>query len=140
MYFKTFYRVALLLPILVPAILILVGRGGVAAALIISFWTMGVEYTLFAVFSFFYIDHLDSVESVRRFIWMTPLLFIIISIIGWYLHQFWNRRSNPDLIISVDAILPIIVFGLVIGYGYWLIAEIFYRILKEWGLISFNLA
>ena len=140
MYFKTFYRIALLLPILMPLILILVGRGSIAAALIISFWAMGVEYILFAVLSFFYIGYLDSVESVRKFIWMTPLLFIIISIIGWYIHQFWNKRSNPDLIISVDAILPIIVFGLVIGYGYWLIAEIFYRILKGCGLISFNLS
>ena len=139
MYFKTFYRIALLLPILMPLILMLVGKGSVAAALIISFWTMGVEYILFTVFSFFYIGYLDSAESVRKFIWMTPLLFVVISIIGWYLHQFWNKRSNPDLIISVDAIFPIIIFGLVVGYGYWLIAEIFYRILKGWGLISFNL-
>ena len=55
MYFKTFYRIALLLPILMPLILMLVGKGSVAAALIISFWTMGVEYILFTVFSFFYI-------------------------------------------------------------------------------------
>ena len=91
MYFKTFYRIALLLPILMPLILMLVGKGSVAAALIISFWTMGVEYILFTVFSFFYIGYLDSAESVRKFIWMTPLLLSLFrSLAGIYINSGIN--------------------------------------------------
>ena len=136
MHSKTFFRVALLLPLAVPLLALFYGDGRIAAILTISLWAVGVEYVLFSVFSFIYIGRLESLERVKRYLWLAPVCFSPVSVIGWYVRAFWERRSNPDLVVSLDAIPLLVVFGLVVGYGYCVMTALIFEGVKKCGLIS----
>ena len=138
MHSKTFFRVALLLPLAVPLLALFYGDGRIAAILTISLWAVGVEYVLFAIFPCVHIGRLESFERVKGYLWLAPVYFIPVSIIGWYVRAFWDRRSNPDLIVSLDAIPLLVVFGLVVCYGYCVITGLIFEGVKKCGLISFE--
>ena len=93
---------------------------------------------LFAIFSCVHIGRLESLERVKRYLWLVPGYFIPVSIIGWYVRAFWDRRSNPDLMVSLDAIPLLVVFGLVVGYGYCVMTALIFEGVKKCGLISFE--
>ncbi len=135
MSFKTFYRIALVLPLILPVLSLVFFQSRFFSILFIFLMLSGVEYLFFVAISFVYLWRIHSIEQVQRIVWLAPLIFILFALVGSYLQQFWDRRSNPDLLISLDSALPIIVYGLMFGYGYCMLIELACRILRAFGFM-----
>lgn len=133
--YKNFYRGALVLPLMLPALLLLVGSGAVPAILLLSLWFAGAPYLIFALLTFVWISRTQSRERLCSIMWMAPLVFLPFSVTGWLLHQWLERTSNPDLVVSAAELLPIAVFTILIGYAYVLLVQVTFFVLRRIGAV-----
>ena len=133
---KNFCRGALVLPILLPVLLLPFETSVVSAVLMLSVWFAGVPYLLFALLIFIWIGHTRHREYLALIMWMTPLAFLPFSLIGWFLHEWIERASNPNLVVSAADLIPIAVFALLVGYAYVLVLQFTLFILRRMGVFE----
>jgi len=133
---KTFYRMALILPIILPLLaLLFVGVTSISALLLMSLYFSGIEYLIFATIMFYLIGKYQTTQKIRRLFWLTPPIFVLLSIFGWHVRLYINTIFNPVLIFSFDMILPLLFYGLLVGYGYCLFIELIYQVFKSRGWV-----
>lgn len=117
----TFFRFALLLPILLPLLLLPFKLEMVSALLLLSLGFGGVQYIFFAVVAFLWLGRINSIAGQIKFLWLSPFLFIPFQMLGWLIYFQVERLSNPNLTGEFSALLPMVVYSLLIGYFYVLI-------------------
>lgn len=133
---KNFYRGTLLLPIALPLFLLLFSSTWLSKFLFLSLGFSGVEYTVFAIAMFYLIGKYRTDSKIRRLFWLTPPIFVVFAICGWYLRLYIDRLTNPALIVSFDAFFILLFYGLLVGYGYCFFIELIYMGFRSLGWIK----
>jgi len=140
MNYKTFYRLSLSVPVLVPLLFYLLsllsGSSKFSNLLMASLAIGGVQYLFFTAVMFYLIGRLGSLREIKILFWCSPLIYILFATIGWHLFDAWMYfKSRKPL--SADVVFgPLIffsIFGSLFGYIYCLIIEIIFQILKRTG-------
>ena len=140
---KTFFRLCLLLPILLPLLLLAIavpesryfgdgsGQPGpfatVAAILMASLVFGGIPYLVFAVIIFVVIGRLSATSTLVALTWSAPILFLPVHALVSMLFFLW-ARADPNLDDLAAFILGTSVYAVVIGYGYVAIANVAYLV------------
>ncbi|AFK63905.1 hypothetical protein TKWG_20940 [Advenella kashmirensis WT001] len=135
---KNFYRATLFLPIVAPLIISIFGKTSLGWWLTMSIFISGIEYIIFAIAMFYLIGKYRTDKKIRRLFWLSPPIFIVIAICGWYIGLYIDRLTNPSLIVSFDMVYIFLFYGLLIGYGYCLFFELIYRVFQSLGWISLD--
>ncbi|WP_148274567.1 hypothetical protein [Advenella kashmirensis] len=139
MHHKTFYRLTLCLPGLVPLLFyvlsLVVGPGKLSNLLVMSLVFGGVQYLFFAALIFYLIGRLESLKEVKKLFWCSPFIYIIFGTVGWQLAFYVWKYFKPMYSFSVDdAVGPFFffsIFGLLFGYIYCLIIEFVFQVFKK---------
>jgi hypothetical protein len=124
---KSYYRWALVLPLLLPALAWPLALFNplppvLAAVAMYLFWSVligGVPYLLFAI-GFLLWTRGASGERVRRGILVSPLVYTAV-LMACFTALRWVEGNNPS---NGDSLLFFAVFGLLFGYGYVGLAEV----------------
>ena len=133
---KNFYRAAIIFPVLLPILLLPFDVGTISAVLLLSLWFAGAPYLLFALVTFVWIGRTQHQEHLGSAMWVTPLVFLPFSVTGWLLHQWLERASNPNLVVSTAELYPIAAFTLLVGYAYVLLAQFVLFVLRRMGVVE----
>jgi hypothetical protein len=122
---KGYYRRALVLPLLVPALAsplaLLELKGALGAALFFLFWSVvigGVPYLLFATGFLLWMRRVPD-ERVRIGILVSPLVYTGVLIVCLTLFLLVDGGLDS----SSDSLGAFALFGVVIGYVYVALAE-----------------
>lgn len=126
-----FFRIALVLPILAPFIVLPFGINAFLAILALSINFAGIQYILFAVTMYCVLGRLRSAGAMHRLMWAAPVLFLPFLIGGWLLRD-WQSNDSGSLWSSIGwDLLPLVVYGIVLGYFYVLIVEVAIFLLQK---------
>ncbi len=146
MHYKTFYRLSLLLPVLMPVLFYLlslrVGADKFTNLLLSSLVVGGAQYLVFAAAMFYLIGRLASLKKVKVLFWCSPLIYIVFGAAGWHIAFYVWEYSRPMYKLSLDdALGPFLffaIFGSLFGYVYCLVIEFVFQMFKmnEW--VSIN--
>lgn len=115
---RTFFRITLCLPIAAPLAFLPTGFKTVTGILWLSLGFGGIQYVIFATALFVVIGRIDRSDKLTQLLCLAPILFLPVQIGGFLLFFVFDRLSNPNLIGSWDALLPLVFFTLVVGYAY----------------------
>jgi hypothetical protein len=127
---KGFYRIAVLLPIAIPVLLLPFNASFLSAVLLLSAWVGGLAYIAFALFVLFLIGRIQGETKIGVLIWSSPLIFLPFSMVGWIVQQVVARFFNPDLVLNAADLLPISVFSILVGYAYVLFVQFTFFMLR----------
>ena len=139
MHFKSFYRITLVLPIVVPLSFYLLsyafGMSKISRLLLMSLVFGGVQYLFFAALMFYFIGRFESLKKIKKLFWCSPFIYIVFGTVGWHLAFYAWKYSKPMYSFSVDdAVGPFFffsIFGLLFGYIYCLIIEFVFQVFKK---------
>lgn len=123
-----FFRLALVLPMALPLVLWPFGMNTVAIALAFSLTFGGVQYLLFAGFLFWWIGRVQDTARIRQMSYVAPLLFIPVQAVGWIVHSYIQKLSNPALSGIWEPLILFAAYILVIGYVYVGIVNVLYLV------------
>ncbi|WP_353328172.1 hypothetical protein [Chitiniphilus shinanonensis] len=126
-----FFRGLLFLPFLAPLLLLPFGMSSVLGVLLFSLSFGGWEYLLFATFLFFLIGRIGDVKKMLRILYFSPLMFLPVVSIGWVVEGYVERIYNPDLSGIWGGLIPIIVYTMLIGYFYVILAFLIYWVFRK---------
>lgn len=115
---KTFFRLALLAPLVVPLIMLPFSFNMVLGLLFLSLSFGGAQYLIFAVVMFLVVGRQNTVSGLNRVVYLSPVIFLPFVIVGWLLSGYFQRSTNPLLVGIWDAVPLIILYALIIGYAY----------------------
>jgi FtsH-binding integral membrane protein len=128
---RSYYRWALLLPIVLPlvayGVILLAPRQGDAALyfLYASLWIGGAPYVLFATALLVW-SRGRADEEMRRAILLSPIVFTALLMVCLTLFLLVDARLGSNL----DFLAVSAGFGLAFGYGYVALAELGRLILR----------
>lgn len=132
----SFFRAALALPALAPIVALPFGVNPGVAILMLSLQFGGIQYAAFASIAFIALGRLKSSRSRVVLLWLSPVLFLPLQLLGWAIRQYIERELNPELVLSWESIYPMIAFTLALGYGYVLLVALAYSLGSWWHLIA----
>ena len=113
-----FFRIALLLPLVLPLALLPFGMNSVVGVLALSLAFGGAQYVVFASVLFLWIGRVKDTERIRRLSYVAPLLFIPVQAAGWVIYGYVEKLSNPELVGTWEPLIAFAVYILLIGYAY----------------------
>jgi hypothetical protein len=129
-----FFRIALLLPIAVPLLLLPFGLNAVLGVLILSLTFGGLQYLLFAGIMYYWIGSLKEAALIQRSSYWAPVLFIPIQAGGWLMYGYYERLSNPNLVGIWDGVLVFSIYIIILGYVYVGLVNLAYSFVKKSGI------
>ena len=133
----TYYRLALIIPFAVPALVYLFGSNSwLFGLLFFSVAFGGPAYLVFAILMFVWVGKSSTHSEIQKLTLKAPLLFIPIQSISWLAYFYYEKLSNPNLTDGWGALLPFSFYILILGYAYVLIVNILYSLLYKVGLID----
>lgn len=115
----TYYRCALLLPLVVPAAAMLTGqRSALLVYLVGSLIIAGVPYVVFAI-GFLLWSRGRTGEELARAVWLTPILFalVLMAALAVYLAATGGGVERWSALSTMGGV------AMVFGYVYVLLAE-----------------
>ncbi len=120
---RTFLRLSLAVPLLVPIFAFVSGStSGVAFVLIMSLAFGGVPYALTAIVLWRLLGHCNTVRSYVRTALMAPALFAPLQAIAWLA---WELHEAKEYVVPHNATynsayssVALASYGLAIGYAY----------------------
>lgn len=115
---RTFFRLALLMPIATPPLLLPFGTNIFATLLYMSLIFGGVQYIVFALVLFIVIGKLKVTKQIKQLMYWAPLMYLPFQAIGWFAFSHLQDQSSLGLIDTWSALLPFVVYSLLIGYAY----------------------
>ncbi len=130
-----FYRIALLIPLLLPLTLLPFEIG---AVFFMALAFGGVQYIVFAAALFIVIGRLKSTEKIQRLALWAPVLFVPVQVLGWVSFGYIERLANPDLAGVWEALPIFVVWVLVLGYMYVGLVALIFRLSKFAGFLKPN--
>ena len=145
---RTFYQLAVWLPIIVPAIVALITHGagirptGMArlpAQVMLSSLVGGIPYVLLALWATFWIAHPNrSEQQIRRLMIVAPLLMSVAWIVVWTFLYF-GRGGSLQSADNAQFFFASSLFGtmmaLALGYGYVALTLALRRVAEDVGWI-----
>jgi hypothetical protein len=133
----TYYRAALLLPIIFPALVYLFfGESWLFGILVFSLVFGGPAYIIFAILMFIWVGKISSVNEIQNLTLKAPIIFIPLQAVTWMLYFYYGKLSDPELTGGWEALLPFAFYILVLGYVYVLIVNVCYALFKKFGFIK----
>jgi hypothetical protein len=132
----TFFRISLVLPIVLPLVALPFGMNAVAGILLIALTFGGAQYIAFALWLFFAIGRKQSSERIQKLSIISPLLFVPIQAVGWVAWGYYGRLSNPELVGIWEPLVVFAVYTLAVGYLYVGIVNLAFWVCKQKGIIS----
>lgn len=132
----TFFRALLLLPLLLPVSALFFGINAAIAVLVLSVRIGGLAYLAFGCLVFFGLGRIRSESQLHKLIWLSPILYMPILIVGWFAQVLIGRMKTPGLQMSAADVLPLVVYGLLLGYLYVVVAELLFAIFKNYGWVD----
>jgi hypothetical protein len=143
----TFYRVAALLPLLVPVLLaipsLVTGRGLLSASsglgmtrvvLVGSLLVAALPYTIFAAVALGFLNR-RSQRAYSAAAWTAPLLFALWLAICWLVFAI-ARSGEAQTSGLLRVALSLGGMALLVGYGYVVIVEALHMMLARLGLVQ----
>jgi len=131
----TFLKILLVMPLL-SAFLISFKVNAVGAILLLSLKIGGVPYIVFAALIFFGLNRMRSGAQVHKLICLSPILFLPILIIGYYASVLIERAKGVNVQFAAGDMLPLVVFGLLVGYAFVILTEVLFAICKSIGWVA----
>lgn len=126
---RTFLRITLLLPLLVPvAAFFSASTSELAAILVMSLFFGGVPYFFTAIVLW---RRLGKCKSQRSFIGVViraPLLFAPMQVITWFVWCLFSFEHNVDYLSIIGGSLVMSAYGLALGYVYVLFVLVVFAI------------
>lgn len=132
----TFFKVSLVLPLLLPLALMPFGMELVTGLLVLSIAFGGIQYILFAILMFYVIEKLKKGIKIQQLSFFAPILFIPIQAGGWVIYGYYDKFSNPQVTGIWDPVLPFAFYTLIVGYPYVLFVNLVYFVCKRSKLIA----
>ncbi|HBP28034.1 MAG: hypothetical protein ACTIKR_00900 [Advenella sp.] len=143
MNYKTFYRLSLSVPVLVPLLFYLLSLSNApdkfSNLLMASLTFGGIQYLFFAAVMVYLIGRLGSLREIKILFWCSPLIYIIFATIGWHVFDAWMYLKSMKQMSVDDVFGPLLffsIFGSLFGYIYCLIIEMLFQIFKAHGGIA----
>jgi hypothetical protein len=128
---KSYYRGTLVIPILLPIVTLPFELGIVSTILLLTLWFSGLPYLLFAILTYVWIGRMSHPERLVQLMWVTPLVFLPFSIMGYLLIQSIMGASIFSSKVGVAELLPISVYSLAIGYAYVILVQVLFLLLDR---------
>lgn len=128
-----FFRLSLLLPVVIP-LLLSFEDSQFSRFMMTSLTFGGEEYVLFAVILYFWIGRLKDPQRIRRLSCWAPVLFIPVQAVPRAVVIHLAAPGSGDILSW--AFLGALMFSpfiLVIGYGYVVLVNLFYVLYYEAG-------
>lgn len=128
---RTYFRLSLLLPLLLPvALLPFTDLSGIVAILWMSLGFGGPAYILYGVIIFLWLGKISTSWGMRKLTYWAPIIFIPIQSVSWLIHFHLQKQSNPELTGGIEGIPVFAVYILLLGYIYVGIVNAGYYILE----------
>ena len=117
---RRFFRLALMLPIMMAAVAWCV-PGGFAIFLVMPVLGAGIPYAVFAVIVFYRIGHYPETHVPRRMLHLSPVTFFpFVAVPGAILFfTNWSPGREGEVVILPFLYFLATVFGYTIVYGYF---------------------
>lgn len=132
---RTYFRLSLLAPLLLPLLALPLGVNAVFAVLMLSLVFGGAQYAIFALCLFVAIGRLRSTSRILRLVYWSPILFVPIQALGWLAYCAFERHRHPELSGGWEELLPGAVYSLLVGYGYALVVHAGFALLEKLGRV-----
>ena len=134
---RTYFRLALLIPIIFPyGVIAISSHSSIPALLALSIGFGGFGYVTLAVIQWLRLGTLQNTNQYVRLSFTTPLIFIPIYSISWLL---WCLIDPSGQLTLQSTLGPLAIFSayiLLIGYSYALIIYIGFKILDFSGFFA----
>lgn len=128
----TFFRAALLVPLVAPFLLFPFGQGAIFALLALSLGFGGIQYLCFAAALFFVVGRLGSASKIKSLSLWLPALFVPVQALGWLIYAKFSQGSTG----TFADLLPGAIYSLILGYVYVALSLLGYRAFVELGWID----
>ena len=125
---KTFFRVALLLPVATPLLFLPFSFNAALGVLLLSLTFGGVQYLAFSLMMFWIIGRKKNSTKLKWLLYRAQLIFLPFQAIGWILDCLHEKTYNPELVGLWEALIPFSFYTLLIGYVYVILVAIFYYV------------
>lgn len=134
---RTFYRLSLFLPWLIPLFALrwvaMYMMLEIDAVLIIFLAFGGFAYLFFSAALFYWFGKQRTASNMRALTYKAPLLFIPVQLIfgfAWYYMQIF---SNHELVVGWEGIPYFMISIIVVGYFYVVAIDIIYYLFNKFG-------
>ena len=131
----TFYRCALLLPLVAPMLFVPFGVKAALAVWMLSLGFGGAQYLVFAVAMFVIVGRVQPDDRIWQLALAAPVLFAPVALAGSVAYGYIERLSNPELVGIWDVTLPMLFYTLVFGYAYVGLGVTVYLVAKKCGWV-----
>src|SRR5690606_5669708 len=125
---KTFFRLAIIFPILLPLLILPFGENILMGLLMMSLAFGGVQYLLFAIWLLLAIGKKQTTEEIKRLSFQAPLVFIPFQLIGLIAWAIYVHASIKE---TLQLALVFAFYSLLIGYIYVGITNIVFSSCKK---------
>ncbi|MFI8619141.1 hypothetical protein ACIGHN_26945 [Acidovorax sp. NPDC077693] len=130
----SFFRVALIFPIVLPILLGPLSNSALATTLLLSLAFGGIQYVCFAIFLYIKVGRLGNAQRILNLSYWAPLFFIPVLAVGWLLGSLiWMGEMFH--MTSFAVLVMLATYSLAISYAYVLVVNTLYWIFKSFGWI-----
>lgn len=131
----SFFRLMLLLPLLVPLLLLPLGFHAVLGFSMLAATFGGLQYVLFVGLFLFVSKKFDS-QKIRNIVLLAPVLFVPFQLLGVIFQYFLVPEAVYSASDIVGWLMLFSFYTIVIGYFYVALAWLGYSLLGKLNLIS----
>ncbi len=130
-----FFRVSLLLPLILPPLIWLLFKNMGTTVILMSVLIAGVPYLAFVAYLWVRLGALPASMNVPQPILMSPVLFLVPACIAFMLWSGYTSGFNQYLPISLIVFIPFGLFIVLFGYAYVGMTVLAYGLLTRAGFI-----
>ncbi|MGB5717527.1 MAG: hypothetical protein WBN81_10580 [Gammaproteobacteria bacterium] len=136
---RTFYRLSLIIPWLIPLLTLpwvtMYMMLEIDAVILIYLAFGGFAYLFFATALFYWLGRQSAASSMRALTYKAPLLFIPVQLIFLLAWHYIGELSGHEYAVGWEGIPLFIATILVAGYFYVVMVDIIYYCFKRMGWI-----
>ena len=126
-----FFRLSLLVPVLLPIIMLFTGPEGPAAFFMFALMFGGPAYLFLALLMYGWIGRRQSIRGIRRLVYLSPIIFVPIEAVFVTLLMLLVDNNNIDVVEMAKSIVMFSGFSLLVGYIYVVLVNLT-SIALEW--------